>query len=768
MSYKANAALKRSGKPNIFLLEDTQRIRVPSFKSTLRNQGPGGNHLPERIPLKGGPGSNQRSITPFSQVDIENKRSSTTATTQRTQRTNENINCRIVHPEHPYILQADNVPKSQNCWSSVHQLQRKHSQKILDCFNSQSNRQSVSVSSEFSGRNSPHRLLEEAELTSIDQEPNHAQPKLSLISSNQVRNTKRARSTIANVPQPESRDRNRQKIVSYYLIESNKENNSTIGNMEPVKSHSKTKSTSKTMTDEEIQKVLTRTNFLLSDENNGYKCRNPIFDKIKPRFLLRGPTEDVPMEKTHSYERTSGNNQLKGREFKDRRHPGLNQIANSERNNSKVKIEEVQSAVLISTKDSKTNRSYECQVETSASSRYNQNAEKLTAGTENSSSKPLEKSELALFTEQFSLAEERENDYLKHSGESTSRRTYFHDQSKEVFDDKTSRIRSKAPSLQEELDNFVAEENSCPFDADTVNYLIARERECAPNPDYLDRFQPYLNPRMRAILLDWMIEVSAEYGLKRETFHLSVTYIDRYLSLQPNVSRTDFQLVGATALFLASKIEEIYPPKITDITKSCDNGYTGAQIIAQENHMLHILKWSLNSPTLNSWANWYLSQWDLYLETIPTSMNSLLSNGTAKRLFFKRPCEESYSLFRELHQLIDCAVLDIQSLRYTQRGLLAAFMYLVLEKSCMQRTAKEVVEEFSRKDSSALKERSEFNKLFGEFLRFGFGFELKEMAPIILYAACFFRLPLKFDLPAAVKMNSHKAFEVRLIKKCFY
>lgn len=34
---------------------------------------------------------------------------------------------------------------------------------------------------------------------------------------------------------------------------------------------------------------------------------------------------------------------------------------------------------------------------------------------------------------------------------------------------------------------------------------------------------------MRAILIDWMMEVSSEFTLKRETFHLSVRYVDFYL-----------------------------------------------------------------------------------------------------------------------------------------------------------------------------------------------------------------------------------------------
>jgi cyclin E len=42
---------------------------------------------------------------------------------------------------------------------------------------------------------------------------------------------------------------------------------------------------------------------------------------------------------------------------------------------------------------------------------------------------------------------------------------------------------------------------------------------------------------MRAILLDWMMEVCMEFTLKRETFHLAVNYVDRYLSYNENIPK---------------------------------------------------------------------------------------------------------------------------------------------------------------------------------------------------------------------------------------
>ena len=45
------------------------------------------------------------------------------------------------------------------------------------------------------------------------------------------------------------------------------------------------------------------------------------------------------------------------------------------------------------------------------------------------------------------------------------------------------------------------------------------------------------------------------YRLHRETFHLAVDFVDRYLSSQRNVAKQRLQLIGVTSLFIAAKIE---------------------------------------------------------------------------------------------------------------------------------------------------------------------------------------------------------------------
>ena len=82
-----------------------------------------------------------------------------------------------------------------------------------------------------------------------------------------------------------------------------------------------------------------------------------------------------------------------------------------------------------------------------------------------------------------------------------------------------------------------------------------------PTTTYMESVQSDINPMMRSILLDWLVEVGMEYRLTSDTLFLSAAYIDRFLSLV-DVKRNRLQLVGVTAMLVASKYEEIYAPQV--------------------------------------------------------------------------------------------------------------------------------------------------------------------------------------------------------------
>ena len=53
-----------------------------------------------------------------------------------------------------------------------------------------------------------------------------------------------------------------------------------------------------------------------------------------------------------------------------------------------------------------------------------------------------------------------------------------------------------------------------------------------------------LSPKMRTILLDWLIEVCEVYRLHRETFYLAADFFDRYMSSTNDIPKTKLQLIG--------------------------------------------------------------------------------------------------------------------------------------------------------------------------------------------------------------------------------
>lgn len=97
--------------------------------------------------------------------------------------------------------------------------------------------------------------------------------------------------------------------------------------------------------------------------------------------------------------------------------------------------------------------------------------------------------------------------------------------------------------------------------------------------------QEDINEKMRSILIDWLIEVHLKFKLVPESLFLTVNLIDRYLERE-QVNRQKLQLVGVTAMLIACKYEEIYPPIVKDFVYITDNAYTKEEILEMERKIL--------------------------------------------------------------------------------------------------------------------------------------------------------------------------------------
>ncbi|KAF1377267.1 hypothetical protein PFLUV_G00198920 [Perca fluviatilis] len=128
---------------------------------------------------------------------------------------------------------------------------------------------------------------------------------------------------------------------------------------------------------------------------------------------------------------------------------------------------------------------------------------------------------------------------------------------------------------------------------DIYKYLRQLEVEQNVRHTYLQGRE--VTGNMRAILVDWLVQVSLKFRLLQETMYMTVGIIDRFLQDHP-VPKKQLQLVGVTAMFLASKYEEMYPPEISDFAYVTDRAYTTAQIRDMEMTILRTLKFQLGRP----------------------------------------------------------------------------------------------------------------------------------------------------------------------------
>ena len=114
------------------------------------------------------------------------------------------------------------------------------------------------------------------------------------------------------------------------------------------------------------------------------------------------------------------------------------------------------------------------------------------------------------------------------------------------------------------------------------------------NPYYMDK-QAEIQWSMRSVLVDWVVQVHARFSLLPETLFLAINCIDRFLSVKV-VSLAKLQLVGATALFIAAKYEEINCPSVSEIHYMVDGSYTVDEILKAERFMLSMLRFELGWP----------------------------------------------------------------------------------------------------------------------------------------------------------------------------
>jgi len=131
---------------------------------------------------------------------------------------------------------------------------------------------------------------------------------------------------------------------------------------------------------------------------------------------------------------------------------------------------------------------------------------------------------------------------------------------------------------------------------DIYKYLKSIENLGLPKENYMKIIQKDINEKMRKVLIDWLVDVHAKFKLLPETLFLTINIMDRYLS-KTSINRKNFQLLGVTAMFLASKYEDIYPPEIKEFIFMTDNAYKNEELIKLESDILDNIEFNMTFPT---------------------------------------------------------------------------------------------------------------------------------------------------------------------------
>jgi len=160
------------------------------------------------------------------------------------------------------------------------------------------------------------------------------------------------------------------------------------------------------------------------------------------------------------------------------------------------------------------------------------------------------------------------------------------------------------------------------------------------------KVQTDINERMRGILVDWLIEVHLKFKLVPETLYLTVNLIDRYLEVQ-EVKRDKLQLVGVTAMLIACKYEEIYPPEVKDFVYITDNAYTKKEIMDMEYVMLK--KFNFNVTVISGYR---------FLER------------------YQKLCQDNDYAFYLAQYLMELAMVEYRMIKYKPSVLAAGSVYL--------------------------------------------------------------------------------------------
>ena len=109
--------------------------------------------------------------------------------------------------------------------------------------------------------------------------------------------------------------------------------------------------------------------------------------------------------------------------------------------------------------------------------------------------------------------------------------------------------------------------------------------------------QSDLNEKIKATIVNWLIQVHFRFKLRDETLFLAIHLLDRFLTVK-FIKRRRLQVLAITCLLIACKYEEIFSPEIRDLVCILDKRCSVEDILQAEVEILKVLKFEVTIPSV--------------------------------------------------------------------------------------------------------------------------------------------------------------------------
>lgn len=189
-----------------------------------------------------------------------------------------------------------------------------------------------------------------------------------------------------------------------------------------------------------------------------------------------------------------------------------------------------------------------------------------------------------------------------------------------------------------------------------------RQRENDPqfwvDPDYISR-QTDITWNMRSILMDWIVDLQESFALSHETLYLAAKIVDLYLTkAKKPLQRDRLQLLGITAVFIASKYEERNYVRVDDLVYMTEDSYRVADVFSMEIQVLKTIGFQLGHPMAYRFLRRFAKARQLTMETLTLARYILESSLLDHSFLGVRESHMAAGALYLARRMVDCGSQD--------------------------------------------------------------------------------------------------------------